>query len=93
MSQIKIKVIASFNESSKTQPLYMKFRYHDEDLTFKIVYSREIPTDDFYITSKKIFKVIAELNDNPRGHKYEFTLTYSCRSSLWTIDEKQLKDI
>ena len=93
MNQIKIKVIASFNESSEIQPLYMKFRYHDEDFTFKILYSREIPSDDFYIDNKKIYKVIAELSNKPNSHKYEFTLTYSCRSSLWTINEKQLTGI
>lgn len=93
MNQIKVKVIASFNESAEVQPLYMKFRYQDEDLTFKIVYSREIPGDDFYINSKKLYKVIAELNSKLNDHRYEFTLTYSCRLSLWMIDEKQLNGI
>lgn len=81
-----IKAIASFNEHGEVQPLYFKLRHHDVDITLKVLYSREVERDEFYISPGKTYKTICEHN----GRKHELTVMYDAKSTIWKLNVAQL---
>ena len=81
-----IKAIASFNEHGEVQPLYFKLRHHDDDITLKVLYSREVERDEFYVSPDKTYKTICEY----AGRKHELTVMYDAKSTIWKIDKNQL---
>lgn len=84
-----IKAIASFNERGEVQPLYFKLRHHDDDITLKVLYSRIIDQNNFYVTPDKTYKTICEY----AGRKHELTVMYDAKITIWKIDKKQLTGI
>ena len=84
-----IKAIASFNERGEVQPLYFKLRHHDVDITLKVLYSKEVERDEFYVSPDKTYKTICEY----ANRKHELTVMYDAKSTIWKIDKKQLTGI
>lgn len=84
-----IKAIASFNEHGEVQPLYLKLRHHDVDITLKVLYSKMVDQNDFYAMPGKTFKTICEYADR----KHELTVIYDAKSTIWKIDKTQLNMI
>ena len=81
-----IKAIASFNEHGEVQPLYFKLRHHDVDITLKVLYSKMVDQNDFYVMPGKTFKTICEHN----GRKHVLTVKYDAKSTIWTLNVAQL---
>lgn len=81
-----IKVIASFNERGEVQPLYLKLRHHDHDITLKVLYSREIERDELYISPDKTYKTICEYADR----KHELTIVFDAKKTIWKLNTAQL---
>lgn len=89
MEHLPIKAIASFNEHGEVQPLYFKLRHHNDDITLKVLYSREVERDEFYVSPDKTYKTICEY----ANRKHELTVIYDAKSTIWKIDKKQLTGI
>ena len=84
-----IKAIASFNEHGEVQPLQFKLRHHDVDVTLKVLYSREVERDEFYISPDKTYKTICEYADR----KHELTIVFDAKSTIWKLNVAQLLGI